>query len=163
MTKRLKFIGAALLALAILPAAVMLFHIPLMTLTLAALGTAGTVTVTYQNLQVNSGGGPAPGGGYTGGTVPPTVVQMIGINSLVALVNYADNDTTITITHDMQITALGLSALQPYIRYYWQAFAATTNTYPLLTFALTNSNVITINKISNVGTAGTMVVQISRG
>lgn len=163
MTKRLKFIGAALLALAILPAAVMLFHIPLMTLAMGALGVTGVVTVTYQNLQVNSSGGPAPGGGYTGGTVPPTVVQMIGINSLVALINYADTDTLITITHDMQITALGLSALQPYIRLYWQALAATTNTYPVLTFALTNSNVITINKVSNTGTGGTLVVQISKG
>jgi hypothetical protein len=162
-----KKIGAALvllaLALAIVPAAVFWFHVPVLALLTAGTLVAGTVTTTYQNTEVNSAGGPAPGGGYTGGTVPPTVVQMIGINSLVALINYADTDTLITITHDMQITALGLSCLQPYIRYYWQALAATTNTYPVLTFALTNSNVVTINKISAVGTGGTLVVQISRG
>jgi hypothetical protein len=163
MTKIMKIIGAALLALAILPAAVLLSAIPLPAALGLGLAIAGTVTVTYQNTEVNSSGGPAPGGGYTGGTVPPTTIQMIGINSLVALVNFADADTLITITHNMQITALGLSCLQPYIRLYCQALAATTNTYAVLTIALTNSNVVTINKVANTGTGGTYVVQISKG
>jgi hypothetical protein len=163
MTTKLKIIGAALLALAILPAAVCLFAIPAPAVLGLGLALAGTVTVTYQNTMVNSAGGPAPGGGYSGGTVPPTTVQMVGINSLVALVNFADADTLITLTHNMQITALGLSCLQPYIRLYCQALAAATNTYAVLTIALTNSNVVTVNKVANTGTAGTYVIQISRG
>lgn len=163
-----KKIGAALavliVALAIVPAAVCLFHVPLVGLFLVGAGALGTVTVTYQNLEVNSAGGPAPGGGYTGGTVPPTTIQAVGINSIVALVNFSsDADTLATLTHNMQITALGLSALQPYIQYYCQALAAAANTFAVITFALTNSNVVTMNKISNVGTAGTYVVRIVRG
>jgi hypothetical protein len=164
-----KKIGAALvlLALAIVPAAVFWFHVPAIAtvITLLAVGPIGlgTVVVTYQTTEVNSAGGPAPGGGYTGGTIAPTATQMVGINSLVALITYADTDTVITINHNMQITALGLSALQPYIRWYFQSLAASTNTYPVLSFALTSGNVVTINKVSNTGTAGTLVVQISRG
>jgi hypothetical protein len=165
MTKKLKFIGAALLALAILPAAIFLIHVHPATLLGLGLGIAGTVTVTYQTFEVTGTGGGQQGGGYTGGTVPPTASQATaqnGVNAVVALVNYADTDTLITITHNMQITAAALAALMPYITVYWQALAASTNTYPLLTFALTNSNVVTINKFSNVGTAGTMVVEVRR-
>jgi hypothetical protein len=164
MTKTLKLIGAALLALAILPAAVLLFSIPIHALFIVGLGVAGTVTVTYQNAEVNSAGAPAPGGGYTGGTVPPTIIQMVGINSLVAQVSFADADTVATITHNMQITALGLSCLQPYLTYYAQLLATpASGTLAVLTFALTSSNVVTINKTANTGTGGTYVVRVLRG
>ena len=155
-------IGAALLvlALAIVPAAVFLCHISPVTLLLAGAGAAATVTVTYQTFQVAPGGGPAPGNGYIGGTIPPTTIQSIGVTTVRALINWADTDTLITITHNMQVTALGLSALQPFVDYYFQALAAAANTYPVFTIALTNSNVVTINKVSNTGTAGTAVVRI---
>jgi hypothetical protein len=161
MQTKVKKIGAALvaavLALAILPAAVFWFHVPIVSLFMLGLASAGTVTVTYQTFQVPGGG---YGGGYTRGTTPPTTGQAAQVQAVVALVNIADTDTVITITHNMGISTAALAALQPYVHTYLQALTGTTG--PVLTYALTNSNVVTINHVSNTGTGGTYVVTVRR-
>lgn len=161
MTIKQKF-GAALLvvALAILPAAV--FHLSTHTSIVALLFGLGAIaagtTITYQTFQDGSG----PHGGYTGGTTAPTTAQSATVNAVVAQVSFGDTDTIATITHSLGITTAQLAALQPYVQMYLQTAAATTNTYPLLTVALTNSSTVTINKVSNTGTGGTWVVIIRR-
>ena len=73
MTKKLKFIGAALVALAILPAAVLLFHLSLGTVFSLALGIGGYTLLGYESFQIDGNFG----GGYTGGTTPPTQAQSV--------------------------------------------------------------------------------------
>lgn len=158
MTKTKKVLGAALLALALLPAAVLVFHIQLVpALLMLGTGIAGTVTVTYASFQDGSG----LHGGFTGGTTAPTQAQSATVNAVVAQVSMADTDTTATVTHNFGLTAAQAAALQPYITHYIQSLGSNT-TAPVFTFALTNTNVITVNKVSNTGTGGTLVVIVRR-
>ena len=157
-----KMLGAALailIALAIMPAAVFWFHVSIVSLFALGCGLAG-VTVTYQSFQVNSAGNPRPGGLYTGGTTNPTVTQAVGTDVVVALVNFGDTDTVATITHNMQITSLGLTNLQPYITWWIEALTGTAA--PVLTFTATTA-VVTVNHVANTGAGGTFVVVIRRG
>lgn len=155
MTTKRK-IGAALaiLALAILPAAAFFHH---WTALFALAGAAaGTATITYQSFQDGSG----PHGGYTGGTTAPTSAQSATVNAVVAQIAFGDTDTIATLTHSMGFSAAALAALQPYISWYLQTPGGATNTLAVLSFALTNSNTVTVNKVSNTGTGGTYVVII---
>ena len=151
-------LGAALLAvlaLAILPAAVLLFHvsIPALLITLGA-GIAG-VTVTYQGFQT----GQAFGGGYTGGTTAPTLAQSYQTQAVVAQVSMGDTETTATLTHNMAISTAALAALQPYIQWY---LATPGTAVPILSFALTSGNVVTITKASATGSGGIYTVIVRR-
>ena len=161
MTKKVKF-GAALVALAILPAAVFLFHLSLVTgLTIAFMFgplALGTVAVTYGSFQ--DGGG--PGGGYTGGTTAPTTSQAQVVNSIIAQVFMADTDTTATITHNFQLTAAQLAALYPWICWYVAQFTSSNvQVQPLLSFAL-GTNTVTITKASATSSGGTYNVIVQR-
>jgi len=157
MTHRRK-IGAALaiLALAILPAAAFATHHVVQLLSVLVL--VGGSTVVYQSFQT----GFSQNAGYTGGATAPTQEQSATVQAVVATVQFSDTDTIATFTHNFGLSAAAAAALAPYIQWYALLFAATTNTYPLLTFALTNTNVITINKISNTGTGSTIVVIVRR-
>jgi hypothetical protein len=153
MNTKLK-IGAVLLALALCILPVAAFHVNLLTAAIALCGIAG-VTVTYASFQDGSG----PHQAYTGGTTAPTIVQSETVNAVVATVSFADSETTALISHNMQITAAQLAALQPYIQCY---IATGPTVLPILSFALTSGNVVTVTKTSLEGSGGSLVVIIRR-
>jgi hypothetical protein len=155
MNTKLKLIGAALVALAILPAAVLLFHVNPLHALMGLVTVAGVVTVTYQSFQAQGNFG----GAYTGGIVAPTKAQAVQVQAVVALVAMADTDTTATITHNMNISTAGLAAQQPYISHY---ISTPGTALPLLSFALTDANTVTVNKTSLTGSGGTYTVIIRR-
>jgi hypothetical protein len=115
MTKKLKFLGAALLALAILPAAVMLLHLTphnlFESIVWLSTGAVGVVTITYESFQF----GGAFGGGYTGGATAPTQAQSAQSPTVVASVNFTDTDTTFTLTHNFNLSAAAVAALRPLV------------------------------------------------
>jgi hypothetical protein len=159
MTKRIVF-GAALLALA-MPAAVFLFHVPVIDVVLAALligpGLVGVVTVTYANFQQGNFGG-----GYTGGIVAPTAVQSQQVEAIACQVSMADTDTIATITHNWGLTAAQLANLDPYINCYVESFAtANSPVWPVLSFAF-GTNTVTVNKGSATSSGGTLRVIVRR-
>lgn len=155
MTKKLKFIGAALVALAILPAAVLLFHASLPHV-LAGLVTIVGLTVTYQSFQT----GQSFGGGYTGGATGPTLAQSAQVQAVVAQVTMSDTELTAAITHNLNISAAALAAQQPYVTWY---ISTPGTVVPLISFALTSVNVVTINKSTiTTGTGGVFTVIVRR-
>lgn len=105
----------------------------------------GTVTVTYAY--------------PVSGTTPPTSAQAVNSNLLTATVNAADGDTTWTITHNWGLSAAQLANLWPLVHVYVQVSGTAG---PLITAALTNSNVVTFGKSSSAGTGGTYVVELQR-
>jgi hypothetical protein len=155
MNTKLKLIGAALVALAILPAAVLLFHVNPLHALMGLVTVAGVVTVTYQSFQAQGNFG----GAFTGGITAPTKAQAVQVQAVVALVAMADTDTTATITHNMNISTAGLAAQQPYISHY---ISTPGTALPLLSFALTDANTVTVNKTSLTGSGGTYTVIIRR-
>lgn len=160
MTKKAKLsaLVVVILALAMFPAAVLIAHHPAVCLSVG-LGMLGLVTVTYPSFQTGNG----LGGGYLGGTTAPTPAQSYTQQAMAVAVSFADGDTSATITHNFGVSAAQLAALMPYIQWYCQQLTTpATGTYAILTFALTNSNVITVSKTSNVGTGGTYVVIVRR-
>ncbi len=100
------------------------------------------------------------------GTFAPTTAQMLGANIVNAKVNMADTDTTTTIT-----TNFGNSQPTPP-----PATADVANLFPIIThynlnpgtggavlsFVLTDSNTVTVNKLSAAGSGGTYVVSLLR-
>lgn len=148
-------IGAVILLIALAVPAALLAHAGQATLVSLGVAMLGAVTVTYGSFQDGSG----PHGGYTGGTTAPTLAQSAGVNVVVATVAMGDTDTTATITHNMNVTAAQLAALQPFV-----TIGVTTpgTVVPLLSYALTSANVVTITKGSLTGSGGTYVVVIRR-
>ena len=163
MTKRLKFIGAALLALAILPAAVLLFHVHLTPAMLisAGLGLAGTVTFTYESFQHTG----AFGGGFTGGSaVAPTAAQAQQISAMTALVGFTDTDTTFVFTHNWGLSSAQAAALYPevLITVVTQQ-AGTIAVNPVLGVNVTsNTNLVTFTKTQATGSGATVAITLRR-
>ena len=160
MTKRVKLIGAALLALAAVPALPFVFHVSAVGIILALSGlAAGTATVTWASFQDGSG----YHGGYTGGTTAPTNAQAATVNAQQITVLFGDTDTSAVLTHNFGVSAAQLAALQPYLSYICQQLTTpATGTLAVITVAWTNSNVITLAKQSNVGTGGSYVFTVRR-
>lgn len=163
MTKKLKLIGAALVALALLPAAVLLFHIQLHPATLLGLGfgMAGVVTVTYESFQHTG----AFGGGFTGGSaVAPTAIQAKQISAMSVLVEFTDTDTVFSLTHNWGLSAAQAAALLPQI--IWQPVllpeALGTQIMPALAFTFADTNVIGVTKLADTGSGATIVVWLRR-
>lgn len=163
MTKKLKLIGAALVALALLPAAVLLFHISLTPATLFGIGfgLAGTVTVTYESFQHTG----AFGGGFTGGSATaPTAAQAKQISAMSILVNFTDTDTVFSLTHNWGLSAAQAAALLPQI--IWDAVnfpqALGTQVVPALAFTFGDTNVIGVTKLADTGSGCTIVVYLRR-
>jgi hypothetical protein len=157
-TMNTKFkIGAVLIALALcaLPAAAFSHSI---LLTLTGLSLVAGVTVTYASFQDGSG----PHQAFTGGTTAPTITQSQTVQAVVVTINMADADTTAVITHNMQNSAAQLAALQPYIQWYLSAMVAGATAAPLLTFALTSGNVVTVTKAAASSSGGTFIVIVRR-
>lgn len=94
-----------------------------------------------------------------GGTNPPTQAVMALLSLVTVQVVLGDTDTTAAVTHNMQISAADLGSLFPVVR----VLASSLGTNPaFITVALTNSNVITLSKISQVGSNGTFNVYVLR-
>ena len=168
MTKqKLKFFGAALLALAILPAAVMLFHhfhshLTASVLTGLLFGLAGTVTFTYESFQHTG----AFGGGFAGGSsVAPTAAQAQQISAMTALVGFTDTDTTWVFTHNWGLTAAQAASLYPevIINIVGSLQAVATGVAPVISVNVTsNTNLITFTKLQATGSGNTVAITIRR-
>jgi len=95
------------------------------------------------------------------GATAPTAQVMKAHQTLHALVGFADSDTTAVITHNWgsPLSDYG-TALFPVPKFYMTTVG--TAGVPVLTFALTNSNVVTITKATGAGTGGTAMVTLDR-
>ena len=110
-------------------------------------------TVTYKN--------------PVSGTVPPTLVQMLPLSRVVALVAFADADTTALITHNMNIplastpTQHGQNSGSPIVIMANDSSSLGTLEAPI---AFTRgTNTLTLTKLATTaGTNGTIEVQIER-
>ena len=159
MTKKLKLLGAALLALAILPAAVMLFHfIPHVSpaaLMGFGMGAVGVVTITYESFQF----GGNFGGGYTGGATAPTQAQSAQSPTVVATVNFTDTDTTFTLTHNFNLSAAAVAALRPIVEIntIGSVQALGVAVAPVFTVVV-GANTVTITKLQATGSGQTVAI-----
>ena len=92
----------------------------------------------------------------------PTAAQAFYNNTQISRVVMADGDTTAVLTHNWMLSAAQLAAFLPLIQYYIQALDSAGVTYPILSFALTDSNTVTITKAAVTGSGGTYVVSMQR-
>lgn len=95
----------------------------------------------------------------SGGTTPPTQAQMALLSMVTAQVVMGDTDTTAAITHNMQISLANLGSLFPTVVVSPNVLGTTP---AQVTVTLTNSNIITLGKVSLVGSNGTFSVTILR-
>jgi hypothetical protein len=92
-------------------------------------------------------------------TVPPTSAQVALLSAVTAQVIMGDTDTTAAITHNFGTSAANLGSLFPVPIVY----ANLLGTAPYqLAVSLTNSNVVTLSKISQTGSNGTFNVVLLR-
>jgi hypothetical protein len=155
MTKKLKFIGAALVALAILPAAVLLFHLSFGTVFSLALGIGGYTLLGYESFQIDGNFG----GGYTGGTTPPTQAQSITVGTVVAQLTVTDTDTTFTLTHNFNLTAAQVTALRPLVLITISGGVGAVGTAVAPVYTVTvGANTVTLTKLQATGSGSTIVV-----
>lgn len=108
---------------------------------------AGAVVVTYKY--------------PTSGTPAPTIAQALNCNELNALVTALDADTIITIVHNWQLPSGDATSLFPIVLFNLNG-DATTTLYPVWIATRTDSNTVTINKPTTVGSQGTFVVTLLR-
>ena len=144
--------ACVMLALALTTfAALNVFHVHDIALLLLKYGSFfafGIVTSTYnffiaQNLQT--------------GTTPPTLAQALNENMLNVLLNWADSDTTATLTHNWNMSAAEQTALLPLM----SIFPTQTNTNTtVVAVTAQNTNTVTVGKQANAGSGGTYVVQM---
>lgn len=99
------------------------------------------------------------------GTVPPTAVQMLPLSRVVALVSFADGDTTALITHNMNIPLVsspsqhGQNSGNPIVI----VGLTTPGTAGSLISFVRGTNTLAITKLSTAaGSGGTFEIQIER-
>jgi hypothetical protein len=92
----------------------------------------------------------------------PTSAQAFYNNTQISRLVAADSDTVAVLTHNWMLSAAQLAAFLPLITYYIQALDSAGVTLPLLTFALTDSNTVTMTKVAATGSGGTYVVTMQR-
>lgn len=164
MNSKRKQFGWVLIALALLivPAAVILLHVDLLTVSMLTLGVAGTVTFTYESFQHTG----AYGDLFTGGSATaPTAAQAQSISLMTAKVGFTDTDTTFTFTHNWGLSAAQAAALLPLIQ--WNIIADQqalgTAVVPNIAWDVeTDTNVITATKLADTGSGCTISVAIRR-
>jgi hypothetical protein len=111
----------------------------------------GTVTATYNFFN--------PGGTLTSGTTPPTTAQALNENMCNVNLNWADADTTATLTHNWNLSTAEQSALLPIV----SIFPTASNTgTTVVAVTAQGTNAITVGKLGNAGSGGTYVVQMLR-
>jgi len=89
----------------------------------------------------------------------PTSAQAVSCNTQINRCIFADGDTTLTLTHNWGLTAAQLAQFLPIISYYAQNSGVSANT---LSFALTDSNTVTVTRAATTGGGGTFVVSLYR-
>ena len=112
-----------------------------------------SVTVTY-----NTRGG--AGLTQLASTTVPTATQAAQTQKMTATVQFgADTDTQALLTHNWGLDASAPSYYEPEIIYFPLALPLT---FASVTFDVTNTNVVKINKANVAGTAQTLVVILRR-
>lgn len=102
-----------------------------------------------------------PGGASGQSTTAPTAYQASQVNMMTAAVAIGDAETFALFTHNWGLPASFPSFLFPVITYR-QGDIGTGPSTQLgnLTFNISNTNVITINKLAGVGNGGTFIVTL---
>jgi hypothetical protein len=97
------------------------------------------------------------------GTTPPTSVQSAAVNMINAAVNFADADTTFTITHNLGMSTADIASGFPLIVLDQLTGAASTTTGPAVYTVTSTPNTTTINK-STAATlsGGTVLAAVAR-
>ena len=148
MSKNRKQLGAAALLCFMVAVAVFALHMHVsVTGFLAFISSLGIIgsTVTYLG----------PGSG----TTAPTAAQASNVQSMSATVNFADADTTATITHNFNSSTAALAALRPCVSLYC---ASGGTAYPALSWALGANAVVITKGNTTTGSGGTYNVVIQR-
>ena len=89
----------------------------------------------------------------------PTSAQAVSCNTQINRCVFADGDTTLALTHNWGLTATQLAQFLPLITWYIQNPGVTA---PVVSFALTDSNTVTMAKVGTTGSGGTFVVTLQR-
>ena len=164
-------IGAVLLAivaLALMPAAALASttgvhaqpHSIVNILIGVGLAIGGTVTVTYSSFAADQ---PTPqfGTAFLGGSsAAPSAQQSAQVNRINALIGYTDADTSITLTHNWNLSAAAQAANEPDIIV--RSFAVGNNTSfnnGDITWVC-NTNTVVGTKASIVGSGGTICITL---
>ena len=110
-----------------------------------------------------------PGGPVliNGSATPPTAIQASLIPRLTCTVIMNIADTQATLTHNWGLDASAPTYFDPEVWYWMQNGSGTASGtwVPMLTFDLTNTNVVLVNKIAGaaaVGNAGTFIITLRR-
>lgn len=94
------------------------------------------------------------------GTTPPTAVQALAVNTIVATVEGADADTATLITHNWGANSTDTGTyLFPSVSIRQSAAGTAAST---VIVALTNSVAVTFTKATGAGNSGTWVVTLAR-
>ncbi len=93
------------------------------------------------------------------GATAPTAAQSLYAPIVACTVNFADADTTGTITHNWALTTAQLAALMPYVRIN-QVAGGTPS--PLLTVTLATNTVVLTKQSTAAGSGGTLTVVLDR-
>ncbi len=115
----------------------------------------GAVSVLYY---VRGGQGVTILGSATG----PTAIQAQSCLKQTAVINMSDADTQALFTHSWGLDASAPGYFEPEILYYAQAMTANGTWATALTFDVTNTNVVKINKLNFAQSGGTWVVTLRR-
>lgn len=158
MKTKLKLIGAALVALALLPAAVLLFHVH--PATLLGLSMVVGITITYESFQHTG----AFGGGFTGGSsTAPTQAQSAQTSLVTATVAFTDTDTVFTLTHNFNLSTAQVAALLPLVSINIISGVQAVGTAVAPVIAVTvAANTVTFTKLQATGSGCTISVAIRR-
>lgn len=98
-----------------------------------------------------------------GSSTPPTAGQASQVQTQKALINFLDADTQALFTHNWGLDASAPTYRDPEVHAHCETQGPLTATFlPLLTFDVTNTNVVKVNKPALGGTAGTFIVTIRR-
>jgi hypothetical protein len=97
------------------------------------------------------------------GTVAPTALQALGVNTQVIEVGFADADTTAVITHNWRMSVADLAFFFPTISMYLELSGTGGPILATVIATLTNSVAVTLSKVGTAaGSAQTLVVVLQR-
>lgn len=89
----------------------------------------------------------------------PTSQQAVSCNTQIARVVMGDTDTIAVLTHNWGLTAAQAAQFLPLIKWYVENIGAT---FPPVSFTLTDTNTVSVNKVATTGSGCTLVVALER-